>query len=137
MAHPSGVCYNAINQWFWLQYRNQTPAVFGAMDADLITPSNTSKDQVKQHLLVPNRAWANLTHSDTSIHGPFEFAIVRGPKTCDQIGQEDWDALAWIKSMFSNPLPHFDTPTYSIYVDRGIHTIICKAIIISHVPYGD
>jgi hypothetical protein len=136
MAHPSDVCYNAINQQLWLQYHNQTPAVFGTMDAHLITPSDTSKDRAKQHLLVPNQAWVNLTHSDTYIHGSFEFAIVQGRKTCDRIGQEDWDTLARSKSMFSNPLPRFDVPTYSIHVDRGIQMIIPNAIIISHVPHG-
>jgi len=113
------------------------PAVFGTLDAHLITPSDTSKDWVKRHHLVPNQAWANLTHSDTYIHGPFEFAVVRGRKTCDQIGQEDWDALAQSKAMFSNPLPCFNIPTYSIHVDQGIHTIIPNAITISHVPHGN
>ncbi len=110
------------------------------MDAHLITPSDTSKDQAKQHLLVQNRAWANLTHSDTYIHRPFEFAIVQGCKTCDRIGQEGWDALARSKSMFSYSLPHFDIPTYSIHVDQGcqgIHKIIPNAIIISQVPHGN
>ncbi len=78
MAHPSNVCYNAINQRFCLQHCNQTLAVFGTMDTHLITPSNTSKDRAKWHLLIPNQAWANLTHSDTYIHGPFELAIVQG-----------------------------------------------------------
>ncbi len=136
-GHPSDVCYNAINQQFWLQYCNQTLAVFGIMDAHLITPSDTSKGQAKWHLLVPNRAWANLAHSDTYNHGPFEFAIVWGHKTCDQIGQEDWDALAQSKSMFSNPLPCFNIPAYSIHVDWDIHTVIPSAVIISHVPHGD
>ena len=107
------------------------------MDVHLITPSDTSKDWVKRHHLVPNQAWANLTHSDTYIHGPFEFAVVQGHKTHDQIDQDDWDALARSKSMFSNPLPHFDILTYSIHVDRGIHTIIPNAIITSHVPHGN
>jgi hypothetical protein len=83
MAHPSDVDFSAINQQFRLQYCDQTPAVFGTMDAHLITWSDTSKDRAKQHNLVPNQAWANLTHSDTYILGPFEFAIVRGHKTCD------------------------------------------------------
>jgi hypothetical protein len=39
--------------------------------------------------------------------------------------------------MFSNCLPRFDIPTYSIHDDRGIHTIIPNAIIISHVPHGN
>jgi hypothetical protein len=121
MAYPSDVCYNAINQQFWLQYCNQTPAAFGTMDAHLITPSDTSKDHKKQHLFAPNQAWANLIHSDTYIHGPFDFAVVQGCKTHDQIDQEDWDALARSTSMFSNPLPRFDIPTYSIHVDWGIH----------------
>ena len=25
--------------------------------------------------------------------------------------------------MFSNPLPRFDLPTYSIHVDRGVYTV--------------
>ncbi len=53
LAHPSDICCNAINQQFWLQYPNQTPAVFGTMDAHLINPSDTSENQAKQHLLVP------------------------------------------------------------------------------------
>jgi hypothetical protein len=47
LAHLSDVHYNAINQQFWLQYHGQTPAVFGTMDAHLITPSDTSEDQEK------------------------------------------------------------------------------------------
>jgi hypothetical protein len=83
MAHLSNICYNAINQRFWLQYHNQKPTVFGTMDAHLITPYYTSKDQEKQHHLVPNQARANITRSDTYIHGHFEFAVVQGHKTCD------------------------------------------------------
>jgi hypothetical protein len=97
------------------------------MNAHLITPSNTSKDRAKRHLLVQNHGWANLTHSDTYIHGPFEFAIAQGRKTHDKIGQKDWDALARSNNI----------PTYSIHVDRDIHMIIPNAIIISHVPHGD
>ncbi len=137
MAHPSDICYNTINQQFWLQYHDQTPAVFGTMYAHLITPSDTSGDQAKWHHIVPNQAWANLTHSDTYIHGLFEFAIVGGCKTCDHISKEDWDVLDRSKSMFSNSLPRFNIPTYLIHVDRGIHTIMSNAITTSHIPYGD
>ncbi len=136
-AHPSNICYNAINQQFWLQYCDQTPAVFGTMDAHLITLFDTSKDRAKRHHPVPDWAWANLTHSDTYIHGPFEFVLVRGRKTCNHVSQEDWDVLARSKSMFSDPSPHFNIPPYSIYFDRGIHTILSNAITISLVPHGD
>jgi len=65
--------------------------------------------------------WLNITHTDTYIHGPFEFATVRGRKSRDRICQEDWDALWQHTTMFQNPLPAFDVPTYSIHVDRGAH----------------
>jgi hypothetical protein len=123
MSHPANIRYNAINQRFWLQYRNRTTATFGTLDAHLITPSNTSEARAARLHLIPLRAWVNLTHGDTYIHGPFDFAIVNGRKSRDRVGQEAWDALASRQSMFSNPLPRFDLPTYSIHVDRGVYTV--------------
>jgi hypothetical protein len=55
------------------------------------------------------------------IHGPFEFATVHGRKTRDRVSQDDWDILQRHSSMFQNPLPRFDVPTYSIHIDRGAH----------------
>ncbi len=76
----------------------------------------------------------NLNHGDTYINGPFDFAIVNGRKSRDRIGQEAWDALVARQSMFSNPLPRFDLPTYSIHVDHGTYTVYPNLIT---APSGD
>ncbi len=130
-AHPSDVRFNAINQCFWLQYRDHNAPTFETMDAHLITPSDTSANRAAHHHLVPVRCWVNLTHGDTYLHGPFDFAVVRGRKTRDCIGQDCWDMLATKTSMFTNRLPHFDLPTYSIHVDRGVHAIFPGMIMAS------
>ena len=62
-----------------------------------------------------------MSHLDTFIHGPFDFALIRGRKSRDRISQDDWDILGCHTSMFNNPLPRFDVPTHSIHVDRGVH----------------
>jgi hypothetical protein len=123
VAQPNDVWYNATNQCFWLQYRKYTTATFGTINAHLITPSNTLEEHALHHNLVPIRCWVNLTHGDTFIHGPFEFAMVRACKTRDCIGQDDWNALVAKISMFVNKIPKFDLPTYSIHVDRGVHSV--------------
>jgi hypothetical protein len=86
MAHPAEACYNAINQQFWLQYRDCNAPTFGTMGAHLITPSNTLADRAACNHLVTVRCWVNLTHGDTYIHGPFDFAVIHGRKTRDCIG---------------------------------------------------
>jgi hypothetical protein len=95
----------------------------GRIDAHLITPSDTSEERAAKHHLHPVQCWVNLTHADTYIHSPFDFATVRGRKTWDHVNQECWDALTAKSLMFSNPLPSFTVPTYSIHVDHGIHAI--------------
>jgi hypothetical protein len=67
----------------------------------------------------------NLTHSDTYIHGPFDFASINARKTRDRTSQSDWDILSKQTSMFHNPLPRFDLPSSSIHVNRGVHVAIC------------
>ncbi len=52
MAHPVDACYNAINQCYWLQYRDRNSPTFGTMDMHLITPSDTSADRALRHHLV-------------------------------------------------------------------------------------
>ena len=94
MAHPADAHYNAINQRYWLQYRDCNSPTFGTMDAHLITPSDTSADRALRHHLVTVQSWVNLTHGDTYLHGPFDFAVVCGHKTRDYIGQDSWDVLA-------------------------------------------
>jgi hypothetical protein len=122
MSHPANVRYNAINQRFWLQYCNRNTPTFDTLDAHLITPSDTLADCAARLHLIPVRPWVNLTHGNTYIHGPFDFAIVNGQKFRDCIRQEAWDALVARQSMFSNPLPRFDLPMYSIHVDHGVYT---------------
>jgi len=121
----------ATNQCYWLQYSYRTGICNDHLNAHLITPSDTSEDRAKRHNLRPIRCWVNLTHGDTYVHGPFDFATVRGRKTRDRIDQSSWDVLASKSSMFSNPVPCCDLPTYSIHVDRGIHTIIPKMITVA------
>ncbi len=134
MSHPADVRYNTINQCFWLQYYNHNTPTFGTLDAHLITPSDTSADRAARLHLIPVCAWVNLTHGNTYIHGPFDFAIVNGQKSRDCIGQEAWDALVAWQSMFSNPLPHFNLSTYSIHVDCGVYTVYPDLIT---APSGD
>ena len=128
LLHPSDMRYNATNQCYWLQYSDRNGTCNDHLNAHLITPSDTSEDRAKRHNLRPIRCWVNLTHGDTYVHGPFDFATVRGRKTRDRIDQSSWDVLAYKSSMFSNPVPRCGLPTYSIHVDRGIHTIISKMI---------
>jgi hypothetical protein len=124
ICHPSDWRYNAINQRYWLQYHrlNEVATPSPSTDAHLIRPSDTSDSYANCHKLVPFRKWLNISHLDTFIHGPFDFASIRGRKSRDRISQDDWDILGQHISMFNkNPLPKFDVPTYSIHVDRGAH----------------
>ncbi len=89
----------------------------------LITPSDTSAERASHHHLVTVQSWVNLTHGNRYIHGPFDFAIVHGRKTRNRIGQNSWDVLASKPPMFTNRVPRFDLPTYSIHVDHGVHTV--------------
>jgi hypothetical protein len=123
MSHPANVRYNAINHRFWLQYCNRNTPTIGTLDEHLITPSDTLADRAAHLYLIPVCAWVNLTHGNTYIHEPFDFTIVNGQKSCDRIRQEAWDALVARQSMFSNPLPRFNLPTYSIHVDCGVYTV--------------
>jgi hypothetical protein len=128
MAHLADACYNAINQHFWLQYRDHNAPTFGTMDEHLITLSDTSADCVARNHLVTVQSWVNLTHSNMYLHGPFDFAVEQGRKTRDHIGQDSWDALPSKTLMFTNRIPCFDLTTYSIHVDCGIHTIFLGMI---------
>lgn len=92
-----------------------------------IRPSDTSTSYAAHHRLVPFREWINLTHRKTFIHGPFDFATVRGCKSRDRIAQIDWDVLVSHKDMLQNEIPRFDLPSYSIHVDRGAHVAYIDA----------
>lgn len=135
IPHTSDTRFNAINQRYWLQYHGlgdiTTPS--NATDTHLIRPSDTSEAYASRHKLVPYRKWLNLTHEDTYIHGPFEFATIRGRKSRDRISQVDWDVLSSHQKMFKNEVPRFDVPTYSIHVDPGVHAIVCDPKIAAHL----
>ena len=97
ICHPSDWHYNAVNQRYWIQYHGQNDILCPdlSLETHPIRPSETSVDYALRHKLLPFRKWLNITHSDTFIHGPFEFASVRGQKTCDFISQDDWNVLLW------------------------------------------
>lgn len=99
----------------------------------LIRPSDTSEQYALSQHLAPLRLWVNLTHESTYIHGPFEFATMRGRRSRDRISPEDWSVLRQRRSLYDNEPPNLDLPTFSIHIDRGIHVSyhsapICKSI---------
>ena len=126
--HHDDVRFNASNQHYWLQYHNSsdiaTPT--SLTSTHLIRPSDTSEAHATRLSLVPFRRWVNVTHSDTYIHGPFNFATAHGRQTHDRISTNDWDKISSHSSMFSNPLPSTEIPSYSIHVDRGVHVSYCN-----------
>jgi hypothetical protein len=74
----------------------------------------------------------NLTHGNTYIHGPFEFATVPGRKTRDRVDINDWNVLLAKSSMFVNKVPKLNLPSYSIHVDHGVHSIYAGMAAASH-----
>jgi hypothetical protein len=123
ICHPADWCYNAVNQDYWLQFHGCEDIAHPSLSTDthLDQPSDTLDAYAKRHNLLPYWKWLNITHLDTYIHGPFEFATVHGRKTRNRISQDEWDILRKHSSMFQNPLPTFDVPTYSIHVNQGAH----------------
>ena len=89
-SHPVDFCLNAINQRFWLCYHTQEDLMGPCLSCDthLIRPSDTSEAYASQH-----RQYINLTHLDTYIHGPFDFATLGGHKSCNRISANDWSIL--------------------------------------------
>jgi hypothetical protein len=106
ICHPSNSRYNAVNQRFWLQYHtiSKLQSPLSSTDTHLIRPSDSSDDYATLHKLLPFQKWLNLTHQDTFIHSPFDFASVNGHKTQDHISQSDWDVLKIHCNMFHNSL---------------------------------
>ncbi len=95
ICHPSDWHYNAVNQCYWIQYHGQNDIVCPdqLLETHLICPYETSIEYALRHKLLLFRKLLNITHSDTFIHGPFEFASVRVQKTRDCISQDDWNDL--------------------------------------------
>ncbi len=119
LPHPSDFHYNAINRQFWLQYHSQEDIIGPTSSAytHYIWSLETSEAYACQHHLLPYRKFLNLTHLDTYILGPFNFATIHSRKSCNRIPQSAWDVLKSHSDMFHNPIPCFDVPTYSIHVD--------------------
>jgi hypothetical protein len=126
ICHPSNWHYNAINQRHLLQYHDllDIQSLHPAPETNLIRPSDSSASYATRHKLVPFRKWLNISHLDTFIHGPFEFASIRGRKSRDHLAQEDSDQLKWHSTMFGNQIPTFDIPSYSIHVNLGAHEVV-------------
>ncbi len=123
ICHPENWQYNAVNQCYWIQYHGREGIKHPTLSTKthLVCPSDTSDGYVWHHNLLPFWKWLDITHLDTYIRGSFEFTSVCGCKMCDCISQEDWDVLQRHVSMFQNPIPKFDVPTYSIHVNHGAH----------------
>jgi hypothetical protein len=145
ILHHEDVRHNATNQRYWLQYHpfcDITTPTSSTM-THMIRPYDTSKYLAARSRLVPFRRWLNLTHSNTYLHGPFEFATINGRQTHDRVAQTDWDILSTHASQFSNPVPRFDLPSYSIHIDLSVHVIVhnptqaaalCSAVSIDTTP---
>jgi hypothetical protein len=131
ICHPNDLRVNAVNQRYWLQYHtsSELQSPLSSTETHLIKPSDSSVNYAQCHKLCPFCKWINLTHLDTFIHGPFEFASVHGRKTRDHVSQVDWDVLKSHLDMFHNPIPPFDVPSYSIHVDRCAHVQFYNAAI--------
>ena len=112
ISHPSDSRYNAINKRFWLQYHSQDNFMANSTSANthLIRPSDSSETYASRNKLLPFRKYINLTHSDTFIHGPFDFSNINNQKSWDRICQSDWDILKSHCDLYYNPLPRFDVP---------------------------
>jgi hypothetical protein len=133
-SHPSDSRMNAVNQRFWLRYHSR-PDLMGpcsSSDTHLIRPTKTSEAYASRHNLLPFHQFVNLTHSDTFIHGPFDFATLGGRKSCDWVSGDDWRILRSHASMFQNLVPSEEITTYSVHIDAGAHTIFA-----SGSPLGD
>ena len=128
MLHCDDVRFNGVNQRYWLQYLTESATVvqtFGIeTDVHFIKPTPLSEMQAAQRGLVPFRQWINLTHESKYIHGPFEWAKVRGRQTRDRVSLEDWTVLGEHTRMFSNKLPKLDIPTFSVHADTLAHFTI-------------
>jgi len=53
----------------------------------LLRPTDTSETYTTHHKLLPFRKYLILTHSDTFIHGPFDFALINNLRSRDRICQ--------------------------------------------------
>ncbi len=133
-SHPSDSRMNAVNQCFWLRYHSQSDLMgpCSSHNTHLIRPTDSSEAYASRHHLLPFRQYVNLTHSDTFIHGPFNFATFGGRKSRDQVSGNDWRILRSHTWMFHNLVPSEEVTTYSMHIDPCAHTTFA-----SGSPLGD
>jgi hypothetical protein len=135
VRHSDDIRYNNVNQRYWLQYHKAEDlrSPLDTTHTHLVRPSDTSNTYASRHGLLPLRQWVNLTHGDTYLHGPFDFATVNGRKTRDRVSQDDWKSLLQLRGSYDNSPPSLDLPTYSVHIDRGIHTSFTCTSVNAHV----
>jgi hypothetical protein len=123
--HPADSRNNAIHRRYWLCYHHgdDMHRPTSLTESHLLRPSNNSESYAHHYNLLPYRSCINITHADTFISRPFDFATIHGRKSGDHVCQAQWDTLKSHCNMFNNPIPRFDVPSYSVHVDRGAHTI--------------
>ena len=97
----------------------------------LLRPTDSSETYADRHKLLPLRKYINLTHTDTFIHGPYDFAVINKRKSRARISQIKWDILKSHCNLYHNPIPRFDVPTYSVHVDASAHTSFYSAVLAS------
>jgi hypothetical protein len=118
ISHPADWHYNAVNQQYWLQlhYLEDITSPHSTANTHLVRPSETSESYASCHKLLPLGKWLNISHLDTYIHGPVEFAtIVIAFARRTGVSSADTSLCSAIQFHCS------DVPTFSIHVDRGAH----------------
>jgi hypothetical protein len=63
------------------------------------------------------------------------FATVNVRKTRDRVSQDDWKCLLKLRDCYNNAPPALDLPTYSVHVDRGVHTTFTCPDVSAHVKH--
>jgi hypothetical protein len=94
-SHPSDSRMNAVSQRFWLRYHSREDLMgpCSSCDTHLIRPTDTSEAYAWCHHLFSFCQYVNLTHLDTYIHRPFNFATFGSCKSRDRVSGDDWSIL--------------------------------------------
>jgi hypothetical protein len=99
----------------------------------LIRPSDTSEAYASRHKLLPFQQYIHLTHLDTYIYGPFNFATIHGCKSCDHVGSANWNIIQSHTEMFHNSIPSVKVATYSVHVDACTHTTFYNGFLLGNM----
>ena len=130
ICHPSDKRYNATNQRYWLHYHPLLTSDIESQHhtAHLIRPTAQSSEYARKENLRTFRQWIRITNTDTYIAGPFDFATINGRKTRDRISQLHWDVLKHYETLFTNELPSFTLPNYSVHFGQFHQTFTSAAL---------